>query len=338
MLKQVIKRFIPKSIRDKRTELKDEWALRSDSKLQRRRFSRYHSRMYSSERAQIETQILFHTHQIEKGLSHNHFRPGFGKHALKDLSVLLDKIKTIDPTSTQGFVYEQALSAIHAYVQRHKSIDFDLSYMSQLFSYEILKTIGSDSPIKAGAFTLDCTAKEINRTVDFKTLSDNRYAIREYDASPVTNNELMEAIRIATKAPSVCNRQSARVYIVTNQDKIKSLLDIQGGYRGYPTPPALLFITSDIRAFMNHQERNEPFVDGGIFSMSLLYSLEYIGLAACPLNAMFTDEQDTKTREILNMPDYEYPVMYISVGHFPKHAQVCYSSRFPAESITTIVK
>ena len=60
-------------------------------------------------------------------------------------------------------------------------------------------------------------------------------------------------------------------------------LKIQGGFLGYAMPPVLLLVTSDIRAFMNNGERNEPFVDGGLFSMSLLYALEAYGLAACPL-------------------------------------------------------
>lgn len=101
-------------------------------------------------------------------------------------------------------------------------------------------------------------------------------------------------------------------------------------------PPVLLLVTSDIRAFMNYGERNEPFVDGGLFSMSLLYALEAYGLAACPLNAMFNLAQDRQTRELLNMPDYEFPVMYIAVGNFPESVPVCRFRRTP-ESIVTRV-
>lgn len=96
-------------------------------------------------------------------------------------------------------------------------------------------------------------------------------------------------------------------------------------------PPVLLLVTSDIRAFMNNGERNEPFVDGGLFSMSLLYALEAYGLAACPLNAMFNLSQDRQTRELLDIPDYEFPVMYIAVGNFPESVPVCYSTRYEPE-------
>ncbi len=112
-------------------------------------------------------------------------------------------------------------------------------------------------------------------------------------------------------------------------------LKIQGGFLGYAMPPVLLLVTSDIRAFMNNGERNEPFVDGGLFSMSLLYALEAYGLAACPLNAMFNLSQDRQTRELLDIPDYEFPVMYIAVGNFPESVPVCYSTRYEPEKIVT---
>lgn len=97
---------------------------------------------------------------------------------------------------------------------------------------------------------------------------------------------------------------------IVDPEKIATALKIQGGFNGYGMPPVLLLITSDIRAFMNNGERNEPFVDGGLFSMSLLYALEAYGLAACPLNAMFSLSQDRQTRALLHIPDYELPVIY----------------------------
>lgn len=84
---------------------------------------------------------------------------------------------------------------------------------------------------------------------------------------------------------------------------------------------------------MNNNERNEPFVDGGLFSMSLLYALEAYGLAACPLNAMFSLSQDRQTRALLNIPDYELPVMYIAVGNFPESVPVCRSTRRDPKAI-----
>ncbi|KAB7788120.1 nitroreductase family protein [Bifidobacterium cebidarum] len=336
-MKQIIKKFIPVIVFEWRANIRDWRGLMSDTATQRSRFAKYHSRPNSTGRGQIETQIMFHTHQIEKGLSHENFRPGFGKGVLKAMATLLTRLQQTGDDAANTFVYQQAISALHEYVKRHHDIDYDLTYMRNMFPDDLWNAICNTDVKLAGVLTLGRTDKVNNRHVDFKTLAECRYAIREYTDQPVTKEELDEAVDISMKTPSVCNRQATRIYEILNPQTIQTLLDIQGGYRGYPTPPALVLVTSDIRAFMNHMERNEPFVDGGLFSMSLLYALEYVGLAACPLNAMFSRKQDEQTRKILNIPDYELPVMYIAIGHYPEHARVCQSQRYPAQYITTTI-
>lgn len=87
---------------------------------------------------------------------------------------------------------------------------------------------------------------------------------------------------------------------------------------------------------MNAHERNERYTDGGLFSMSLLLALEEQSLAACPLNTMFSDKMDAKTRNLIGIPDSEFLVMYIAVGHFPEEISTCASRRLPAERIITV--
>lgn len=52
---------------------------------------------------------------------------------------------------------------------------------------------------------------------------------------------------------------------------------------------------------------------------------------------MFTAEVDTKTRELLQVPDYELHVMYIVVGNFPREVPVCRSARLDVESVLNII-
>lgn len=42
-----------------------------------------------------------------------------------------------------------------------------------------------------------------------------------------------------------------------------------------------MLVTADLQAFMGSNERNEGYVDSGLFSMSLLYAMKSCGLAAC---------------------------------------------------------
>lgn len=182
---------------------------------------------------------------------------------------------------------------------------------------------------------MDTGSKKDNLKRGFVELAEGRHSVREYASTPVEHDLLDKVYQVAMKTPSVCNRQASRIYQITDPTVIETALGIQGGFRGYAVPPVLLLITSDIRAFMNENERNEPFVDGGLFAMSLLYALEAYGLAACPLNAMFSHTQDIRTRKLLGVPDCEFPVMYIAVGNFPESVPVCRSTRRTAESVIT---
>ena len=78
-------------------------------------------------------------------------------------------------------------------------------------------------------------------------------------------------------------------------------------------------------------------LDGGLFSMSLLLALESIGLAACPLNTMMTIDRENETRHLLGVPDNEFLVMYIAVGHFSEKILAPISYRFKAKDIISII-
>ena len=332
-----VKRVIPSPIKRLLHVYKDARAQR----LQFKRFLHWMSLDTSSDKARIETRLAFDIHRLETGLSHTHFRDGFGQSVLREISKRMVMLQHVDRNYPTNSLYMQAIAALHEYQQHNVADGYDLSEIRELFPPDIWNGASTyepmDSSPAAGSFVLARESKANNLEKSFIDLAAGRYSVREYASTPVSQQTLDKVYSIAMKTPSVCNRQSARIYQISDADIIESALKLQGGFHGYDVPPILLFITSDIRAFMNADERNEPFVDGGLFAMTLLYALEAYGLAACPLNAMFTAEVDAKTRELLQVPDYELPVMYIAVGNFPKEVPVCRSTRRDVESVLTII-
>lgn len=61
-------------------------ALRHSALKQARRFEHNYSKPSSKGADQVRARLIFYTHQIEKGLSHTHFRYGFGKRPLASLA------------------------------------------------------------------------------------------------------------------------------------------------------------------------------------------------------------------------------------------------------------
>lgn len=92
-------------------------------------------------------------------------------------------------------------------------------------------------------------------------------------------------------------------------------------------------ITTDTRYFIDVTERNQVYVDGGLFAMSLLYALEYERLAACALNTMFDPKRESATRKLLGINESENMIMYLTVGNFKDNYRVPKSYRLSVEQI-----
>lgn len=309
-----------------------------DMWVQARRFNRSYSRVMPKEVGRIQARVMFLTHQIEKGLSHADFRYGFGKKVFKELPTLLTRLERVEEECSSDTVYQESISALHEYMQRHINAGKDISWHRSLFSADQWQRIMEADSSIGGSIVIRKADKENNAELPFGKLSKDRHSVRVFSDAPVSLDEIRKSIQTAMRTPSVCNRQPTRVHVILDKEIIKEALRIQGGVNGYPAPPVLIMITSDLRAFMTSYERNEGYTDGGLFGMSLLLALESQGLGACPLNTMFTAKAEKKTRKLLRIPDYEVPVMYIEVGNFLEETRTCRSTRLSGEDITTVMQ
>lgn len=300
--------------------------------IDRKNFLNAYARSSSKELENIKAQMIFYGHSIEKGLARENIRLGFGK------AVILHLLKQMEKYVFLGFDREDicfinAASIVNEYLDFHAENDFEITYIPKKYTSLIkeIKKIKSDLGGAIKHLSVDRIDKQ---QMNFKELALNRSSIRDYNGESVNRELIIEAISIATKSPSVCNRQSSRVYVITDKDKIERTLNIQGGFKGYNLPPCLILVTSDIRSFIDVSERHQPHIDGGMFSMSLVYALEYQGFVTCILNAMFDNRKIQKTKELLNIPNSENLILYISVGNSKSEYSIPKSFRYPVEHIS----
>jgi nitroreductase len=121
---------------------------------------------------------------------------------------------------------------------------------------------------------------------------------------------------------------------VTDKEDIVRLLSFQNGNRGYGDQAgAVLLITADMRAFTMLGERNQAWIDGGLFAMSLNYALHSLGLGACMLNWSVEKGQDEALRAAFAIPEQEVVIMMMAVGHMPERLRVARSPRRPLKSV-----
>ncbi len=132
-------------------------------------------------------------------------------------------------------------------------------------------------------------------------------------------NIIKKAIKLATHSPSSCNRQPWKTYVVTRKSIIHNILSIQNGNKGFgKSADKLIVVTSDLNCYFGINERNQAFIDGGMYSMSLLYTLHSYGIAACSLNWAYSAKQDLGIRKIVPINKSEVINLIIAIGSYPK--------------------
>lgn len=282
----------------------------------------------------LRGRIMANYHKIEKGLIMINFRKGFGEK--KIITLVDDCLVFIKNWGLSDIQVRQAISAILEYKELHKQLDYQLSSalidkLAELAPYEKGIEASQQPQFEGASFFKDSESA-------FPQFSKSRKSIRNYGEGDVCIESIKEAVSLARTAPSVCNRQAPRVHIVTDRDKIKELLIQQGGTGGFShVVNRLLIVTADLSGFHGVYERNEAYIDGGLFAMNLLYGLHYKKIAACALNCCFSHKKDRIVRKICNIKPSEVFIMMISCGHPPDNFRSALALRDPDENILTVI-
>lgn len=284
---------------------------------------------FDDEQDKVVSRIMYNVHALEKGLARNRdMRLGFGRRALADLNdALVVYLEAgFDPSA---FAYIEGVSVIQRYRELHLSRDCDVSFLQTIVDPEFLRP--SPAHASAGVKVLRKADKQDNHTKGFYDLAQGRSSARDFSGKRIDTKKVTSAIQNAAKTPSVCNRQGWRVYWVEDKDLADAVLVHQRGF-GYPQlPEVLLTITVSNSTYLSPVERNQAFIDGGLFSMSLLYGLEYESLAAVPLNAMMYLRDQLAVRELLDIDESEMIIMFIAIGDFMDECVVPISDRMPSD-------
>lgn len=277
--------------------------------------------------------IIAHYHVIEKGLSLPVIRYGFGKPTILNLIDLLKEYENLE-YDKNNISFMSAIGTILNYIKFHENANEKEKIKEVILAFEIIKYKKS---IFGGTEKLN--KEEILEVINHSSYDkffNSRYSVRNYSDKCVDIKLIYDAIKIAQKAPSVCNRQASKVHIICNKELQKEVLKIHRGNRGFgDTADKLLIVTSDLSSFLHSNERNQSFVDGGIFFMALLNALHFKGLATCTLNWSVNSIIDKKLRNTISIPKSENIIALITVGHYKDEFYVASSCR---KDIREIIK
>jgi len=264
---------------------------------------------------QLEGRMIANYHVVEKGLSMPDFRPRFGAPTVKKLISLIQegeqKFKWC-----QNVNYLTAVQVVRAYMNKHQALGIDLTDLYTPDEISFGENTTCDQSLVAGPMEHHRNTYFTHAQTAFDEFAKSRHSCRVFDLNQeVDLAKIKSAIDTARYTPSVCNRQCWRVHIYQDKSKVDALLALQDGNRGFGhTIPTILVITSSLKVFDGFKERNQGYMDGGLFSMSLMYALHHQELGCVPMCWLASNERDNAFRKEAGIQDEEVVMMLLGVG------------------------
>lgn len=273
--------------------------------------------------------IMAKTHSVEKRLTFYGRRAATGRSA-EVLVKALERYK-ISGHDQNSLVFRYAVSVLKKY---NKGQIFDgktLKRWKNLTAGIIIEDIGGVKEYSREEFLL--APQQV-----FKDFFSGRHSVREFEDKKVSKSLLFEALEIARKSPSICNRQPVNVYFIENNKLREEVVRNLTGVRGFEDKiHNLCAVTADLGRFYSFNERYEGNTNAGIFLMSLLLAFHYLGIGACTLNWDVGFMSKMKVQNMLALKRSENIVAFIAYGFIPEKCLVPVSLRRETEDLAKFI-
>lgn len=269
------------------------------------------------------TLIRLLSHAIEKGMSLPNCRVGFGKDKVNELIGLCEHYRGKDNQAV-----DVAYGVLNAYIKWQDSNGGDTSFIP----INVKEKVCNNS-LEGGTRTLSKS-----KIAGFDEIAAHRHSLRDFSKTPVSEEDIIGAVKLAQTAPSACNRQPIRVYAVKDAGKIAKIMALHGGIRTMSNPTVIFVVVGDRTLYKGEYERNTVYVDGGIFTMNLLYALDHYGVASCPAIWGNIPSDDESLSKIVGIPKTQVIINLIVAGYYPMgHYKVAISAKRNVGTILKIV-
>lgn len=275
--------------------------------------------------------LMVANHTLEKGLTMPSRRMGFGYPKVR--GIIANCKKYIKDYSPNHIEIQCSIDILQQYYRLHVDNHFELpndivSGIQELMKSKLYDTNSCYETTKSEYFA---------PTDNFKDFAHSRHSVRWYSEKTIPEEIVIDAIQLAQTAPSACNRQEIKVYVIAAEEKKGEVLKLHRGHTGWGhRADKILLITTDM-GFWKCENRTSAFLDAGIFTMNLLYALHYYGICACTLNAHLSIKKQKKLSNIVGYSASEIPAVFISIGNAPEKLMVTGSQRLECLNIYKII-
>ena len=116
--------------------------------------------------------------------------------------------------------------------------------------------------------------------MDFTQLSNARYSVRKYAGEAVPETAIQAVLEVAQNAPTACNNQPQRVFVVTSEEGRAKIRRSTGCHFDAP----LFFVVCYDHTESWHRDfdgQDYGMVDGAIVLTQMMLKIHELGLGSC---------------------------------------------------------
>lgn len=298
-------------------------------------FKRYLRQAISLNRvSSTEGKIIKKTHSLEKRLSFENPNPSYGKSKVFEL---VDLIKIYE-TEGEGNrnILNWAISVIHEMEEKYFSIEEKNLLKNKTKNIDAFINKNPDKSL-GGYYTIEKESVTNLNFTSFENLAFTRHSVRSF-VGPVPGEVVEQAVKVALKSPSNCNLQPIRIFKINDKVKLKKILQLQRGNKGFTDEiHQLIVFVANLSNYSGFRERNQCYLDTCIFSVTFAYALHDLGYGSCMLNWASTIREDKSINRILNLPNDQIVTLTMAIGDISDKIKIPKSlRRTPKEIITDV--
>ena len=146
----------------------------------------------------------------------------------------------------------------------------------------------------------------------------NRISRRNYLKEKISPHDLEKICNAAFLAPTSCNRQTLKIYLISEDEKLKQ--NVLAQFYGFSCfskyIPCIAIVCVDLRSYMFPKEIFTPFIDAGLGVQNFLLSASKSNIGSNVLTwGASSIKQDKNIRDLLKLPGHYEIICGITLGY-----------------------
>lgn len=277
-------------------------------------FYQKHNMAVTEDLNRLGYSIIFHTHSIEKSLSHFDLRP-FGIKKISLIMSILNKELKYE-NHEKHFSFINGINTLRQYkkvYEEHKWTDKE-EYKNVS---DFLKMYENIPEQKTGSYILTKEELQNDYKIDYKKFIKSRHSTRNYKNQQLKIEDIKEAIEMAKYTASACNRQYIKVHYYPTGQMRQNVIKYAVGKGGlYLEGVNTFIITIDVNGLKGNGERNQGYFNAGLFSTNFVNALHSLGIGTCFIQFCNSVSEEEKLKQLNQIPSYERIAVILFAGYY----------------------